>query len=118
MSAAIKPSDDCLYDEIARLRALVVRPVCLKRTLGLQPLEERVLRQLVALYPAVTRDRKIYLEVNGGTNFSSNLVAVIVSRLRRKLAPHGLEILTRHGKGFVLTPESHAKALQILGVSL
>ena len=116
MSAAIAPSYDCLQDEIDRLRALVINPVCLKRRLGLQPFQERVLRHLIATYPRKISAEELYNALSGREHFPSNTIEATMCRMRKLLDAHGMEIKCTYRHGYVLTAESHARLLHIIGV--
>lgn len=112
-------SETCMLElEIARLRALVVRPVSLGVVLGILPAEERLLRELLAMHPAAVSKADMFFTVTGRRYGGGNVLDVHVSRMRPKLAAHGLEIVTHRGScvgsergGYLSLPDATAHTL-------
>jgi DNA-binding response OmpR family regulator len=113
----IMASRETLYCEIERLRSLVVRPVSLRKLLALQPMEESILRELLFRHPIVVRRSELFQAVTGRANCASNAPDVHISRMREKLAKHGLEIKTRHGVGWSLPEDTAVRLYRMVGVA-
>lgn len=99
--------------EISRLRALVLRPVSLRETLGVTPLEEAVLRELLARHPVVTSRAEMLLAT--GSSAEINTIEVQVCRMRAKLDGCGLEVKTVRGRGWVLEDDTAKRLMLMVG---
>ncbi len=81
---------------------------------GMTAQEERILAALVAY----TGMRGVDFLFEAGTHGNasdderSRLVTVIICRIRRKLKPFGLSILTHYARGYSLEPESRRRLLR------
>ena len=80
-----------------------------RRFLGLRPLDSKVLMLLTRLEIASVETVMAALYGNRPNEVpDSNLLSVVVHRLRRILAPHGIKIGTVWGVGYTMTRESKA----------
>lgn len=67
--------------------------------------ETTILRELIARFPAVASKERLYnalyaLDIDGGAQ--EKIVDVMICKIRKKLAPLGIEITTSWGQGFAL----------------
>jgi hypothetical protein len=67
---------------------------------GMSPGEGRALLELVKQGQASRETMHTAMSHDGKATSTRKTVDVVVSRMRRKLAPYGLEIVTVHGLGF------------------
>jgi DNA-binding response OmpR family regulator len=79
--------------------------------LALTPAESRVLVKLVK-HEIVPREG--LRAVMGAAATGSTVVNVVVCRLRKKLAPHGIKIITAWGYGFRLPEDARDRIRKIL----
>lgn len=114
----IIPSHETLEAELTRLRALVIQPVSLRDSLGLQPIQERIIRHLMACYPESSLKADVYHAVTGRWHSESNALDVQISRMRAKLAAYGLRINTVRGDGWVLPDATAEQLRRMVGVVL
>jgi two-component system cell cycle response regulator CtrA len=99
-----------LAERVAQLEAVLAPELAVPPGLGLTPSEERVLRVLVAR-PLASREalRAALYRDFGREAGSDTTIAVFVHRLRRKLAPAGIQIATSWGRGWSLAGEARAR---------
>jgi two-component system, cell cycle response regulator CtrA len=101
---ALRQHIEELEETVRQLREQLVPDVTFPREIGLTRMENAVLSFLLARSPnVVSRDRithAIYFDKDDAP--VSKVVDVMVFHLRRKLAPYGVEILTRWGSGFAI----------------
>ena len=75
-----------------------------REALVLGALKKRQLLSLAQVQILLSRDTE---DASGG--FGRNAYAQIIKRLRKKLAPHGVQIMLRWGAGYYLTKQDKAK---------
>lgn len=108
--------DHCeeLEEEVRQLKAqLYGRHWHCPLEFGLTRQEERFLAALVA-YPGVRGIELLFATVNYGNandEYEQRLVTVIACKVRRKLKPHGISILTHYARGYSLEPDSRRRLL-------
>jgi len=88
--------------------------LALNQLFGLSPAEGRALIELMdhqhvsrqAIHAAISRD--------GNPVSKTKIIDVIISRIRRKLAPHDIAIITIYGLGFKLGDGAHDRIRKLL----
>jgi DNA-binding response OmpR family regulator len=53
-------------------------------------------------------------KADGGPSDPRNVVSVLIMRLRKKIAAHGIEIKTRNGVGYYMTTEAKTRLRKII----
>jgi DNA-binding response OmpR family regulator len=95
---------------VARLHAALVEPVVFPASWRLTPLQTVFLQCLVSRRPYATRDAlmaALYWS-HGKDEPGANILAVMASKMRVKLEPHGIEIQTIRAGGYALSEKSRA----------
>ena len=108
--ARLLQENEGLRAEIARLKELLAPTYAFPPKWKLSPSETIVLRTLMARKPYATLDA-LYaaLYEDWGLDVpNTHILAVLVSKTRRKLAPVGIGIINYHSRGYGLTPEGRA----------
>lgn len=74
--------------------------------------QEEIFLGCLLTYPGYRTRELLFQSINCGNATEGNkLVEVVAHRLRRKLAPFGMTIETRHSRGYYLPPETRARLL-------
>jgi two-component system, cell cycle response regulator CtrA len=101
---ALRQHIEELEETVRQLREQIVPDVTFPREIGLTRMENAVLSFLLARSPnVVSRDRithAIYFDKDDAPG--SAIVSVMLVKLRRKLAPYGVKIMTQWGSGFAI----------------
>lgn len=122
-------SPDLVDDRVAALEALLERReeriAQLERALGLDwlspmewgltPHENRLFGALMAR-EVVTRDAgmAVLYRDDGRDEPHAKIFDVFMCKIRKKVAPYGIEIVTRWGVGFALKPESRVRVQALM----
>lgn len=97
-------------DQLAALTTLP-RVVSLRERFSLTGAETRALEKLVQSEHVSRREMHIAVADDADPKSKYGSVTVHMWRLRRKLAPHNIEIISDFGQGFRLTAEARDKIL-------
>lgn len=104
MSEALQNTIDCLREEVRQLREQLAPHVSFPREWALYSAERSILAALLARKGPVTREA--LLAAGCRANSSPDTVGVHICRLRKKLKPLGVRILTDWSNGYELTSKS------------
>ncbi len=105
-----------LEEEVRQLRELLAPPLKFPPEMRLSPMQERILSAIYARAPNVVAHERVAVAVYPDPDMApeTNSVAVLVSILRRKLKPYGIEIKNRWGEGLYLDAASAAALSRLL----
>lgn len=82
----------------------------------LQASQQIILRELMARRRPVTEGELRVVLYGAGDGRSEDIVRVIISQMRQRLAPHGIDIpAPRYRAGWALTDEGRARVRRIFG---
>lgn len=100
---------DDLKFEIKRLNKLLLPPSTFQPELKLTPLETKILNCILTRSPQIIGrnqllDALYYDRVDQAPDY--NIVAVVVSHIRKKLDPLGITIGRKYGEGLMIDVES------------
>jgi DNA-binding response OmpR family regulator len=106
---------DLLKEEIAMLkREMYGADYALPIELGLTSAQHAIVAAMV-VNDRVLSDQFLFdasrVRTTSADELTSKLVCVMISHIRKKLRPFGLEIRTFYGRGYCLTPETRHRLL-------
>lgn len=107
---AVIEERDILVERVAELEGALTESSGVLAVLGLSKTASRFLRHLVAR-PLVTRDSALialYDDLSKDRP-EAKILDVYVCRMRAKLKPHGIRIVTHWGRGWSISTEDKAK---------
>jgi DNA-binding response OmpR family regulator len=109
-NAELRARNDLLEEEIRQLRKTLAPRLLFPLSWHLNRGETSV---LACLYVSPDGFRSSVMLRTCAETFSADsdgakVVSVRIFNLRNKLRPFGIRIITRHGEGYVLPPDSHA----------
>ena len=90
----------------------------LRLRLGLQPAEGRALSKLVESDHVTRREMHIAMSGVDCPVSDPRSINTTICQLRKKLQPHGIEIVTRRKLGHQLLADSKAKVRELLGADI
>lgn len=94
---------DMLRERLRQLERVIGVPATVPKSLGLRPLEAKVLSHLIRVPEATKESMMLALYSDNANNPPApEVVAVVVCRLRKLLKPRGMDIETLWGRGYKL----------------
>jgi DNA-binding response OmpR family regulator len=88
--------------------------LALNHLFGLSPAESRALVKLMGHKQVSRQAMHAAMSPDGSPVSKIKTIDVVISQMRRKLAPHGLAIVTVHGLGFKLAEGAHDRIRRLL----
>lgn len=110
----LEAENEELREKNAYLVSVLVPPLHYEFALGLSRSLDKVLRVIASREYATSAMIHAALDWDKPEPLESRSAQVYVSKLRRKLAPYGIDIKNRHGVGYYIEPEAK-EALRRLG---
>lgn len=108
----LQAENDQLRERVAALQAELGRlPLRCPPEWRLTPTEAGILAALIAR-PLATKDFIMLQIYDGRDEAEPKIVDVFICKMRKKLAPHGIDILTQWGVGYHLSDAARALVRQ------
>lgn len=114
-SVDLQSENDELRERVRQLEGMLGQTFNATRELGLTPTENKILGLLLSRTSVVSRDAIHSVLYSDRPNDvpDLNVVNVFVSKLRRKLKPHDIQIMSERASGYYLTNATKAKLAEI-----
>lgn len=106
---------DTVLEENRQLRDALVPPVIFPSEWKLRPAQARILACFLGSPNGVRTKEQLFQAISGRDGMhDDNTVKVSICDLRKKLAPYGIEILTRWAIGYELPTDSRVFLKEVL----
>lgn len=111
--ASLREQNAALTETLIRITAAPER--VFPQSWGLTPSETRIVNALIEAQSPL-RNREINRILHPTTKYfsESNTIAVQISRIRKRLAPHGITIISRYYFGYSISPADKAKLKELV----
>ena len=104
--ARLHAENERLQWRVDELEGLAAERAPLANLYGLSNSEQRILMGLIKRGSMTTEQLTRWLYPDPDKTPASNVISVLVWRMRKKMAEHGVRIEVIYGQGYKLTPDS------------